>query len=91
MALMLTLVNCSLAQIEAMSAMGRKLTLSARSRNNDQDKADHSEDRTTSDPRPLVNHEARCRPMDQARTLADPQQSHKQCGHSKGHQEQSHG
>ena len=50
-----------------------------RSRGRDEDEADDREDRTASDPRALVNHEAGCRPMDEAGALADPQQSDQQC------------
>ena len=50
-----------------------------RSRGRDRDEADDREDRAAGDLWALVNHEARCGPMDEAGTLADPQQSHQHC------------
>jgi hypothetical protein len=48
-------------------------------RRQDQDEPNDGEDRAAKHPRPLVDHEARCGPMDIARALPDPQQAHEQC------------
>src|SRR5436305_10742748 len=45
-------------------------------RYHNEDEADDGEDRAAKHPRPLVDHEARCRPMDDAGALPDPQQPH---------------
>ena len=65
--------------------------LTGKLRNADHNQSGYRKDRTASDPWPLIDHEARCGPMDQAGTLADPQQSHEQSDDADDQDEQSHG
>ena len=62
----------------------------APARQQDQDEADEGEDRAADDPRPLIDHEARCRPMDQPGALPDPQQPDQQAQHTEDKQSGLH-
>jgi hypothetical protein len=59
-------------------------------RQQDEGEADDREDRASGDPRALVDHEARCRPMDQAGALADPQEPHQQREQAEDQQSRLH-